>query len=36
MPIKLRFVPLARILHAFEMFMGKAAGEPLYACTASP
>jgi hypothetical protein len=27
---------LTRIFHAFEMFIGKAAGVPLYACTASP
>jgi hypothetical protein len=27
---------LARIFHAFAMFIGKAAGVPLYACIASP
>ncbi len=27
---------LTRIFLAFEMFMGKASGAPLYACTASP
>jgi hypothetical protein len=26
---------LTRIFHAFEMFIGKAAGVPLYGCTAS-
>jgi len=27
---------LSRIFHAFEMFIDKASGAPLYACTASP
>jgi hypothetical protein len=35
--IGLRFHRIfARIFHALEMIIGKAAGVPLYACTASP
>ena len=31
----MKFHTLTRIFHAFEMFIDKASGAPLYACTAS-